>query len=113
MSLKIVYSPDSLEDLKLIKKRLTWQFGKEKCRENIDIVKNGIKKLAEYPKAGVSTKDKWDIDSKYYVIYVHHNYVFYFVDDEYIKIVNIIDEREDVIWRMFRIGLNDRPDKMS
>lgn len=43
------------------------------------------------------------IASNYRYLYVAPNYVFYRVEDECIRIVNIYHEREDFMWQLFRI----------
>lgn len=59
--------------------------------------------MKRYPDIGIPTKDRWNIDSEYMVVYIRHNYVFYKVIEDTVFIVDIFDESEDVIWRMFRV----------
>ncbi len=41
------------------------------------------------------------IPSPYFLLHVEHNYVFYQIDGNIIYIVDIYNEREDFMWRMF------------
>ncbi len=100
---KLVYTPDALEDLKEIKKYIRNRFDNDTAIKNFNRVIDGIKQLKTHTDIGISTKDKWGIDSEYKVVFVHRNYVFYTYDSEKVYIINVIDEREDVLWKMFRI----------
>lgn len=100
---KLVYSPDAIQDIKDLKHRLQLQFGRQKSREHIEQVRSGIKNLRKYPDVGISAKDRWEIDSEYLVAYIHHNYVFFTVTEDEVRIIDIIDEREDVMWKMFKV----------
>ena len=100
---KLLYTPDAIEDLKDIKQYLRTRFDSNVAKENFEKIQKGIKRLKNYPDIGVPTKDKWNIDSEYKVVYIHHNYVFYTVKQDTINIINVIDEREDVLWKMFKL----------
>ena len=63
---EIVYSPDSLEDIR-----------------------------------NITTEEKWDIPSPYRVLTISHNYVFYFVKGDVTHIVDVFDERMDILSRLF------------
>lgn len=41
------------------------------------------------------------IPSPYFLLHVEHNYVFYRIDGNIIYIVDIYNEREDFMWKMF------------
>ena len=45
------------------------------------------------------------ISSPYFFLHVEHNYVFYRIDRNVIYIVDIYNEREDFMWKMFGIRL--------
>lgn len=37
------------------------------------------------------------------MLYVQHNYVFYRIEDTVVRITDIYNEREDFMWKLFRI----------
>ena len=43
------------------------------------------------------------VDSDYEFIVVSHNYIFYYQDEDVIYIVNIYDDREDFMYKLFGI----------
>lgn len=43
------------------------------------------------------------VDSDYEFISVSHYYIFYYQDEEVIYIVNIYDDREDFMYKLFGI----------
>lgn len=100
---KLVYSPDAIQDIRDLKHRLRLQFGPEKSRKHIEQIHSGIQNLRKFPNAGIPTRDRWEIDSEYLVAYIHHNYVFFTVTENTVRIIDIIDEREDIMWKMFKV----------
>ena len=37
------------------------------------------------------------------MLYVQHNYVFYHIEDTVVRIIDIYNEREDFMWKLFSI----------
>lgn len=68
-------------------------------------VRNAVpkRKAEEFPDQGMSVRAMFGVDSDYKFIYVSHNYIFYYQDEKAIHIVNIYDEREDFMYKLFGI----------
>ena len=45
----------------------------------------------------------FDVTSDYRYIFVSKNYMFYRIEDDCIKIINIYNEKEDFMWLLFGI----------
>ena len=45
----------------------------------------------------------FDVVSDYRYIFVSRNYVFYRIEDKYIRIINLYHEKEDFMWQLFGI----------
>ena len=45
----------------------------------------------------------FDVVSDYRYIFVSGNYVFYRIEDKYIRIINLYHEKEDFMWQLFGI----------
>ncbi len=97
------YSQDYREKIIKMRKYIDSYFGKIKRKEVFTKINSRIHEVRENENIGISVKNMFGIDTDYYYIYVAKNYIFYRIDDEQIYIVNIYDEREDYMWKLFRI----------
>lgn len=50
---------------------------------------------------GVAVSAMYDIECDYRYIYVSHNYIFYRVEKDAVIIVEMFDEREDFMHKLF------------
>ena len=100
---KIVYSRDYKEKLVVIRNWLDLRFGKDARTKHMMAIKSRLTSLKEFPEQGISVRAMFGVDSDYEFIYVSHNYIFYFQDDAVIHIVNIYDDREDFMYKLFGI----------
>ena len=44
---------------------------------------------------------------KYRFLFVSKNYIFYRIEDEYIRIINLYHEKEDFMWQL--LGIDTTP----
>jgi len=56
-----------------------------------------------YEKKGSAVLDLFDGVTDYRYLFVSRNYVFYRIEDECIRIVNIYNEKEDFMWQLFGV----------
>ena len=74
--------------------------------QRIEIVKkitDAIRELGTNEKKGPAVSQMFDVDTDYRFLFISHNYVFYRIEDECIRIVNFYHEREDFMWKLFGI----------
>ncbi len=100
---QIKYTPDAADKLRAINKSISTIYGKEKAKEVVGSITNSIRGLEENENIGVSVEKLFDIATNYRYIFVARNYVFYNVEDECIRIINIYNEKEDFMWQLFGI----------
>ena len=100
---RIAYSPDYKEKLETIREWLNLRFGKKTCAEHMSKIRQRLTSLKEFPNLGISVRAMFGVDSDYEFIFVSHNYIFYYQDEEFIYIVNIYDDREDFMYKLFGI----------
>ena len=100
---KMVYSPDYKEKIGVIRDWLDLRFGKNIRTKHMAAIKKRLTSLKEYPDQGMSVRAMFGVDSDYEFIYVSHNYIFYCQDETVIRIVNIYDDREDFMYKLFGI----------
>ena len=95
--MRIKYSPSAAEKLKLMKAT-----GRTAV---VSRLTQSIKLLKKHPENGASVEKMTGISTAYYYLHIAGNYVFYRIDKNNIYIVNIYNEREDFMWKMFGMSL--------
>lgn len=100
---KLKYSPDAREKLKQIKQYVGQKFGTGTANKVIREMMKSIRDLQKFENKGVSLESILGIPCNYRMLYVQHNYVFYQVDADVIKVTDIFNEKEDFMWKLFGI----------
>ena len=100
---KLVYSPDYKEKIVKLRQYLDLRFGMEVRKKTFKTINNRIHLLQRFESMGISVREVYDIDCDYFCVYVAKNYVFYKFDSDTIYIVNIYNEREDFMQKMFGV----------
>ena len=104
---RIKYTPDVADKLRVLKHTISQQYGSDKAKEIIKSITDAIKGLVDYEMKGPSVSQVFDVASDYRYLFVSRNYVFYRIEDEYIRIINIYNEKEDFMWQLF--GIDTEP----
>ena len=100
---KIKYTPDAAEKLRAINSAITAQYGSKKAKEVVGKITRAIRGLIDNEQKGPAVEKMFDVISDYRYIFVSKNYVFYRIEDDCIKIINIYNEKEDFMWLLFGI----------
>lgn len=100
---KLIYSPDAREKLKQIKQYVTQKFGTDTANKVIKEMTKSFRDLQQFEDKGVSVESVLGIPCDYRMLYVRHNYVFYQIKADVIKITDIYNEKEDFMWKLFGI----------
>ena len=101
---KLVYSPQYKRKLTEIKKYLDIRFGTDVRKKVLRTLTDRLHQLQEYEESGVSLKGLYGLNTDYRYVFAAHNYVFYRITSDSIRIINIYDEREDFMLDMFGIS---------
>lgn len=100
---KLVYSPNAIEKLQEIKRDITIKYGTEKANVVIKRMTKSFRDLQLFEFKGPSVESTLGIPSDYRYLYVQHNYAFYRVEDDTVRITDIFNEKEDFMWKLFGI----------
>ena len=100
---KLNYSQDYREKIRIMKKDLDTRFGKETRLKVFKKINSRIQSLKQNEDIGISVKEVLGVETDYQVIYVAKSYIFYRIEENDIFIVNIYNEREDFMWKLFGI----------
>lgn len=104
---KIIYSPDAIEKILEIERRVRREFGNITAQKVKRTITEKIRSLSQMESQGVSMFDLYGVTPDYRRLYVAHNYIFYLVEEKTIKIVNLYNEKEDYMYKLFGISSID------
>ena len=92
---------DCKEKLNQLKVDLVQDFGAEVSRKSVKKITDAVRGLEKFEKKGIAVSAMYNIECDYRYLYVSHNYVFYRIESEKIIIVEMFDEREDFMYKLF------------
>ena len=104
MKLRVEYSQIVRRKMKALKKYLTEQFDKDTAIKGLKAITNAARKLADFPNKGEAVSELFDVDTDFRCLYVNHNYLFYYLEDNRVIIAEMFDEREDFMYKLFGIS---------
>ena len=100
---KIQYTPDAADKLRSLKIALSEEYGSDRAKKIIKSITEAIRGLCDFEEKGPEVSRMFEVVSDYRYIVVSKNYVFYRVEDEYIRIINLYHEKEDFMWQLFGV----------
>lgn len=103
--MKIYYTPEALADLQQIQQSVVEKFFDEELAEQVlkTITKN-IRNLEIFPFSGAELYLSVTGNSGYRYLFVKKNYVFYQVEKDSIRIVRVLNEKQDYLKSLFGIS---------
>ena len=105
MKYRIKYSPDASDKLRELNKQISANYGKPAAAKIVSKIMGEVRDLQNNPEKGPSVEAMLGIPTPYRVLHVEQNYAFYRIENDTIYVTDIYNEREDFMWRMFRINL--------
>ena len=101
---KLIYTPKALEDLQGIKTYITNQFGEGKAKACIKEITSTARQLELFPREGSHLEDLIEYPTDYHYLVIKPNYVFYRVEGDAIRIIRILNEKQDFLQILFGIS---------
>jgi plasmid stabilization system protein ParE len=105
----IEYSQIVRQKLKNLRAELKENFGEDFSIRTIREITAAIRRLEVFCESGTKLSNMYDIDTDYYYIFVKHNYFIYRIETDRIIIVQMFNEREDFMNKLF--GISGRTNK--
>ena len=105
---KIKYTPDAAGKLRALKMAILQEYGSDSAKKIIKSITDAIRGLCDYEEKGPEVSKMFDVASDYRYIIVSKNYVFYRIEEKYIRIINLYHEKEDFMWQLFGIDTTPR-----
>ena len=104
---QLQYSPDAIEKLQRIRQDITARYGAQKAKAVIREMTKSFRDLQQFENKGPSVENLIGIPCDYRMLYVQHNYAFYRVENDVIRITDIFNEKEDFMWKLFGVKTNE------
>lgn len=101
---KIMYAPRALEDLQGIKTYIAGQFGGDRAKSRVRELIKTVRQLETFPEEGQRLNEILDYPTDYYYLCVKSNYIFYRFEDNSVKIIRILNEKQDFLRILFGIS---------
>lgn len=100
---KIKYTPDAADKLRALKLAISQEYGSDYAKIIVKSITDAIRGICDYEEKGPEVSKMFDVVSDYRYIFVSRNYVFYRIEEKYIRIINLYHEKEDFMWQLFGV----------
>lgn len=100
---RVEYSPQALNDFQNIKRYIAHEFGDAVAKRIIQKMTKDIRRLEIYPTSGSMLSSIIEVPTDYYYLYSKKNYVFYRIEMEVVKIIRILNEKQEYVQILFGI----------
>ncbi len=104
---KVEFSPLALEDLQEIRHYITTYWDEKISKRILKKIMTEIRVLEENPKAGVNLAKVIEVPTDYRYLFTEKNYVFYRLGFDKIRVVRILNERQDYMMQLFGINTEE------
>lgn len=89
---KIKYTPDAADKLRALKLAISQEYGSDYAKIIVKSITDAIRGICDYEEKGPEVSKMFDVVSDYRYIFVSRNYVFYRIEEKYIRIINLYPE---------------------
>jgi len=100
---KVDITPLAHSDIEATKAYLLTEFGENSANKIVKAIYDDLEKLAAFPQMGVDLFSRYGIDTDYLCLITHKNYAFYRIEENYVHIIRVLDERQDFMRILFGI----------
>ena len=101
---KLIYTPKALDDLQGIKAYVAKQFGEGKAKACAKEITSTAKQLEPFPREGSRLENLIEYPTDYHYLVVKPNYLFYRVEGDTVRIIRILNEKQDFLQILFGIS---------
>lgn len=98
---KVEYSPQALKDFQNIQMYIVGEFGAEVAKRIMQTMTKDIRRLEKFPISGRMLSSIIEVPTYYYYLYSKKNYVFYLIEEDAVKIIRILNEKQDYVQMLF------------
>ncbi len=96
-------SPEAIIDLQETKAYIALEHGENFAKKIVGKIMDSIGNLLIFSNSGISMFTRYGITCDYLYIVSNHNYVFYRKEGEFIRIIRVLNEKQDFMYTLFGI----------
>ncbi len=100
---KVEYSHIVCNKLKKLKLQLIERFGLKVAKRVIKNILQAGDSLGEFEELGLPLSSMYDIECDYRILHTNRNYLIYRIQQDEVIVVEMFDEREDFMYKLFGI----------
>ena len=100
---RLIYTPKALDDLQRVKNYITEQFNADRAKTGMKEIVLRIRQLEGFPEEGVRLEKLIQYPTDYRYLVIKPNYVFYRIEADAVKIIRILNEKQDFLQILFGI----------
>jgi len=108
---QIKYSPEARQDLRNVKKYIKEEWNEEIAQKVMVYLMSQIRLLERHPELGVNISDRFSVVSDYKYLVLKKNYVFYRLEDKYVRVIRILSDMQDFMQILF--GIQTQSDEVE
>ena len=101
---RLIYAPKALNDLQEVKAYVAEQFGGDKAKACIKEITSTARQLEIFPQEGPCLEDIIEYPTDYRYLVVKPNYIFYRIEGDIVRIIRILNEKQDFLQILFGIS---------
>ncbi len=101
---KVEYSQLVKRKLLILRTELIEKYGEQKAKEILTEIADHVDMLGQHEKSGVCISRMYDIDTDYWCTFTNHNFFIYRIEAKNVIIVQMFNEREDYMMKLFGIS---------
>ena len=105
MSYKLKYTSIARDKLKELKVQISIRNGSAAAQKIVSGIMKEIRSLQRYPLRGPAVEELLGVHTDYRVLHVRYEYIFYRFAGDTIFVIDIYNERENIIRKMFGVSL--------
>ena len=101
---KLDYAPRAMDDLARMKDFITSRHGADGAQKSLRRITTSARRLERFPEEGPSLAGLINISTDYRYLYVRPNYLFYRIEGNCVKIVRVLNEKQDIYNILFGLS---------
>lgn len=101
---KLDYAPRAMDDLARMKDFITSRHGADVAQKSLRRITTSARRLERFPEEGPSLARLINISTDYRYLYVRPNYLFYRIEGNCVKIVRVLNEKQDIYNILFGLS---------
>ena len=87
-----------------MKNYIAQQFGTDKAKIGVKEITSTVRQLEHFPEGGPRLGELIDYPTDYHYLVVKPNYVFYRFEEDTVRIIRILNERQDFLQILFGVS---------